>query len=192
MMTVPQIESHLIPGVEKLTAAHLHPSGHAGPHPNPIRPVLMQIAGKERPWPDDRHLPEKNVYQLWQLVEPGASDKSANRGHSKIIRYRYAVVVGMPHGPELIESCCHGSESGPDLPENDRIPYVQEHDRGKERPNREKENEQSERNCDVCEPLAGPGTEFRSILKLNRLLCGNGLQCRLAKELVKMDNLDAV
>src|SRR5215216_2797182 len=186
MMTVPQIKSHLIPCVEKLTAVHLGPSGNAGPHPNPIRPVFMQIAGKERPWSNDRHLPEKDVYQLWQLVEPGASDKSAKRGHSKIIWYRYAVVVGLPHGPELIESRRHGSESGPDLPENDRIPDVQEHDRRKEHP--KGENEHGERNCDVCESLAGPGTEFRSILKLNRLLCGmcgNGLQCRLAKELMK-------
>src|SRR5215213_5720788 len=123
MVSVPDVQSHLIFRVDQLTTIDLSPTGHAWAHLDPIGSILVQVAGEQRSWTNERHLPGHNVEKLGRFVEARSPQEATEVRYALLIRADYPILYVL-HCSDFIEPSCDATKSRPNLPKDHRRPDV--------------------------------------------------------------------
>lgn len=78
------------------------------------RRVLRHLLGESRSGPNDRHVANEDVDELWQLVDAELADDAADTGNARIVGNLEDGTILLVEVPELCEPllgvCAHGAE----------------------------------------------------------------------------------
>ena len=142
---VPGIEGDPLVDAQPIAAVDLRPAGDAGRKRDRLGDPLPQVARREGPRADERHLAAQHVDELRQLVEPRAPQDAPDRRGPCAVRERCAIgIAGAAQGAELVERERAHAAARMHLAEQDRAALVEEHHEGDESHQRH-EQEQRER-----------------------------------------------
>ena len=157
VVDVPDVEGQAFVPRRRVATVHLGPAGDARPNLQPAGlfvAVPVEVAHRQRPRPDERHLAAHDVDERRQLVETRRPQESADPGETLGVVLRAGLVgVRRSHRAELDELERPAAAAAASLAEQHRRAVDDPHDDRDRRDQRGRDDEQRGGDDDVDRPL---------------------------------------